>query len=87
MARRQFPVDFDRREFVKMAAAAFAILYLINGAGVAAGYANALRMGPNGSEQQVADGIWVGVAWPIVLRNTMTADLLQRLGPLSELDS
>ncbi len=29
----------------------------------------------------------MGVAWPAVLHNTMTADPLQRLGPLSELDS
>jgi hypothetical protein len=72
---------------LKMAAAAFAILYLINSAGAAAGYASALRMGPDGSEQQVADAIWVGVAWPIVLHDKMRTDPLQRVGPPSKLGS
>ena len=72
---------------LKMAAAAFAILYLINSAGAAAGYASALRMGPDGSEQQVADASWVGVAWPIVLHDKMRTEPLQRVGPTSKLGS
>lgn len=72
---------------LKIAVGAFAILYLINGAGAAVGYANTLPVRPDGPEQHVADAIWVGVAWPVVLLNTMVADPMQRLGPLPQVDS
>jgi hypothetical protein len=36
---------------------------------------------------QITKTTWMGVAWPVVLRNTMTADPMQRLGSLPQLDS
>ena len=72
---------------IKMAAAAFAILYMINGTGAAAGYANALRMGHDSSVQIIAETLWVGVAWPIVLHDMMWADPLQRTESRPELDT
>jgi hypothetical protein len=64
---------------VKVAVTAFALLYMINGTGAAAGYANSLRMEHDSSVKRIAEMVWVGVAWPIVLHDMMRAAPLQRV--------
>lgn len=64
---------------VKVAVTAFALLYMINGTGAAAGYANALRTEHDSSVKRVAEMVWVGVAWPIVLHDMMRAAPLKRV--------
>jgi hypothetical protein len=72
---------------IKMAAAVFAMLYTINGAGAAAGYAKALRTPDDSSVPIIAETFWVGVAWPFVLHDRMWADPLQRVESRPELDT
>lgn len=62
---------------VKVAAAAFAVLYVINGTAVAAGYVKALRAG---DESSIAQTVWVGAAWPVVIHDMMRAGPLERVG-------
>jgi len=64
---------------VKVAAAAFAILYLVNGTGAAAGYAKALPSGGESSASVVAQTLWVGVTWPVVVHDMMRAGPLERV--------
>ena len=64
---------------IKVAAVALAVLYAINGTGAAAGYAKALPMGDQSSMQTVAQTVWVGVAWPLVLHDMMQADPFRRV--------
>jgi hypothetical protein len=72
---------------VKMAAATFAILYLINGTATAAGYVKALPAGDGTSAHVVAQTLWVGVTWPVVLHDMMRAEPLDRIGIPSDLDA
>ncbi len=72
---------------IKMAAAVFAVLYMINGIGAAAGYAKALQTADHSSVQIIAETLWVGVAWPLVLHDMMWADPLQRVESRPELNS
>jgi hypothetical protein len=72
---------------IKMAAAVFAVLYMINGTGAAAGYAKALRTADHSSVQSIAETLWVGVTWPLVLHDMMWADPLQRVESRPELNS
>ena len=67
---------------LKAAAAAWAILYLINAVEVAAGYASAIRTDNSSKGQQVIEAIWVGVTWPVHLHNMMMEADLRRLDPL-----
>lgn len=76
-AFRPMPERFSR--FVKIAVTAFAILYMINGTGAAAGYANALHRGPDSSAQRVAELVWVGVTWPVVVHDMTWAAPLKRI--------
>jgi len=66
-------------QMIKAAVTVLVLLYMINGTGAAAGYASALRTEHNGSVQRIAETVWVGVAWPIVLRDMMRAAPLQRV--------
>ena len=72
---------------IKAAAAAFAIIYLINGAEVAAVNANAPRAVNASPDYRIAEAVWVGVTWPFVLHNMMKVEPLQRLGPLPKIHS
>jgi hypothetical protein len=63
----------------KVGAAVFAILYLINGTGAAAGYAKTLQTGHESSAQILSQTIWVGVTWPVVVHDMMRADPMQRV--------
>ena len=67
---------------IRMAVATLAILYMINGA--AAGYVNALRTGHDKSAESMAEVMWVGLTWPIVLHDMASADPFQRIEPVSE---
>ena len=72
---------------IRVAAAVFAVLYMINGTGAVAGYAKALRTADHSSVQSIAETLWVGVTWPLVLHDMMWADPLQRVGSRPELNS
>lgn len=72
---------------VKVAAAAFAILYLINGTGAAAGYVKALRAGEENSAHILAQILWVGVTWPVVMHDMMRTEPLDRVGTRPDLDA
>lgn len=69
---------------IRMAVATLAILYMINGAAAAAGYVNALRTGHDKSAESMAEVMWVGLTWPIVLHDMASADPFQRIEPVSE---
>jgi hypothetical protein len=72
---------------MKVAAAAFAILYMINGTGAAAGYAKAFRTGHESTANIVAQSVWVGIAWPVVLHDMMRAEPMQRVEARPGLDT
>lgn len=71
----------------KVLAAVLALLYLINGTGAAAGYAKAHQTAEHDSAQALAEMVWVGVAWPVVLHHMMAADPLERVNARSDLDA
>jgi hypothetical protein len=87
---KQQTVDPQSKPFaraVKVAAAAFAILYLINGTGAAAGYVKALPAGEENSAHVVAQTLWVGVTWPVVVHDMMRAEPLARVETRPDLDA
>lgn len=63
----------------KVAVAACALLYTVNGTGAAAGYAKALQSGDDSSAKMIAETLRVGVAWPFVLRDRIWAKPLHRV--------
>jgi hypothetical protein len=68
---------------LKAAAAACAILYLINVVAFVAGYASAIRTDNSSLGEHVIEAIWVGVSWPALLHNMMMEPDLRRLDPLA----
>ena len=60
---------------LKVAAFVFAAIYAVNGAGVAAGYANKLPASSDSSGLQLADMVQVGASWPVVPEGEILAIL------------
>jgi len=71
----------------KVAAVAFAILYMVNGTGAAAGYAKALRSDGESSTNVIAQTVWVAVTWPVVLHDMMRAEPLERVETRVDVDA
>ena len=71
----------------KVAAVAFAILYMVNGTGAAAGYAKALRSSGESSVHVIAQTLWVGVTWPAVVHDMMQAEPLDRVETRAGVDA
>lgn len=72
---------------LKVTAATIALFYIIAGGKIAGDYAGSPQLVSTNLGTQVTKTIWMGVAWPVVLHNTMTTHPLQRLGPIPRLGS
>jgi len=88
LSRLSHAIDFRSERasrLLKATAFALAAIYAVNGAGAAAGYANQLPANSDSSAQQIADMVQVGVSWPVVLHDIVSADDFQRIDPVSKL--
>lgn len=70
---------------LKAGAAALGLLYFVAGGEIAADYAVSPQLIEADLRARVASTVWTGVAWPVVLHNTMTDEPKLRLGPLPKL--
>ncbi len=62
------------------------VFYTMNGVEVATEYAHSLPSDDTRLSGQIAETVWAGVTWPVVLRELMTAELPARLAPLADRD-